>query len=100
EQQQRLDSEARRLANQYNQLKAAFVDEDTSTIVGVDQQVLREENYLIDVQTQITGYQGCIENTQAEYDFESGELVKAVKQLNTMESNVRSNFREVYDYTY
>lgn len=99
ENQQRLDEEARKLFSLQNQLQSAYID-NSGELVGIDQQLLREENYTLDTQTQITGYQGCISSETAEDKFEKDELLKSMKQIDILQKNARDHFESIFDVSY
>lgn len=100
ETQQRLDTEARKVQNNFSQLESSYVDLDNEQIVGVDQAILREQNYSLDAQTQISGYQGCIASESMEDNFEKDEMVKSISQYEILVKNLKNNFNKIYSYVY
>ncbi|MFG1486105.1 hypothetical protein [Halobacteriovorax sp. RZ-2] len=98
-QQRKYDELARSLNKNVIDLKTAYINEDLN-VVGVDQSVIREENYLLSEQSQYQEYLSCVNSYEAQDQFETEEYKKAIEQYNLLVKNIDSNFDKIYDYKY
>src|SRR5690606_16862890 len=94
--QQVMDQEARKVHLSSIELSKAYVDLTTEEIVGVDQALIRDNNYIRDIQTQISAYQSCIQSESLELNFEVQELKKALEQVSVLERNAATYFEKIF----
>lgn len=97
--QQKMDTEARRLTNTLVQLRNGYVEND-GEVIGVEQGLLQQSNYSLDAQTQAEGYQSCIETETLTDNFEKSELQSAMAQLETVQKSLKARFDKIYDSVY
>lgn len=97
--QQRLDQEARRIHLSTIELEKAYVDQ-SSEVIGIDQALIRDSNYLLDTQTQISGFQSCVQSETLESNFEAQEIKKTLDQLATLEKNKNNYFSDIFSNSY
>ncbi len=100
EEQTSLDSQAREINNTFRNLDSSYIDLESSEITGVDQALLKEDNYDKDNQIQIENYQSCIDNAELNLSFEKDEMEKMWQQYDILNSNLANHFEKVYDYSY
>ena len=97
--QQSFDTAARNMNKQLIDLQTAYVNQ-SGEVIGVDQSLLRDSNYILSQQTQYQGYKSCIDSYKAQDQFESQEYSKAKEQYEVLRKNIVNNLKKVYDFTY
>ena len=97
--QQRFDTEARRMKKIFSDLEGAQIDVD-GEIIGADSALLNARNYSLDNQTQISSFNSCVETNATEKKFEINEYQKAVAQYELLQKNIKSNIDKIYDFTF
>jgi hypothetical protein len=97
--QEKLDEKAREMNSRYHQALSSYVD-NSNEIVGIEQSLLKEENYNYDNQTQITNYQSCIDKESLSDQFEETELKNAIAQYDILKRNLDNHFDKVFDISF